>query len=95
MKIFYDPEFIQQLKRLNIRIRKSFREKIAIFQNNPNDSTLDNHPLKKEYLGYRSIDVTTDYRAIFKDVPDGEEIMYYFFFIGTHEQLFNKTIKGD
>lgn len=95
MKIFYDPEFIQQLKRLNVRIRKSFTERIAIFQNNPNDSVLDNHPLEKEYLGHRSIDITVDFRAIFKEVSENKEITYYFFLIGTHDQLFKKTIKDN
>lgn len=53
MKILYDPAFIRQLKKSDVRIRKSFREKIAIFQNNPKDPVLDNHPLKREWEGYR------------------------------------------
>lgn len=91
MKILYDPEFIHQLKKSNVRIHKSFREKIALFQNNPKDPVLDNHPLKREYLGYRSIDITGNYRAIFKEFTEGEDIIYYFFLIGTHEQLYSKT----
>lgn len=35
MKILYDAEFIRQLRKSDVRIRKSFTEKIAIFQNNP------------------------------------------------------------
>ena len=61
MKILYDTEFILQLRKTDVRIQKSFREKIAIFQNNPKDPVLDNHSLKREYLGYRSIDITADY----------------------------------
>ena len=50
----YDPEFIKALKKLNVRIRKSFRQRIAIFAKNPQDSQLNNHPLKGEYEGYIS-----------------------------------------
>ncbi len=90
MKVLYDSEFILQLKETDVRIQKNFREKIAIFQNNPKDPLLDNHSLKREYVGYRSINITADYRAIFKQIPKDEDIIYYFFLIGTHEQLYSK-----
>ena len=88
MKILYDPEFINELKKLDVRIQKSFREKIAVFQNNPDDPTLDNHHLKKDYKEYSSIDITADYRAIFKELHEGKERVYYFFTIGTHKELY-------
>ena len=92
MKIIYDPAFIRKLKKLNVRIRKSFREKIVIFQLNPSDPILDNHPLEQELAGYRSIDITADYRAIFEELQK-EEKVYYFFLIGTHKKLYKPQEK--
>ncbi len=48
----YDPAFIKKLKKLDVRIRKSFRKRIETFAQNPFDLELNNHELKDEYQGY-------------------------------------------
>lgn len=88
MKIVYDPAFIKTLKKLNFRIRKSFKERILLFSKDPYNLQLDNHPLRKKYQRYRSIDITADYRAIYKEIHENEEIIAYFTELGTHEQLY-------
>lgn len=89
MKIKYDPEFIKKLKKQDVRIRKSFRARIALFQKDPNSSELNNHLLEKDYSGYRSIDITNDYRAVYKEVDlGGDEPVAYFSTIGTHDELY-------
>lgn len=90
MRIAYDPAFIKTLKKLNVRIRKSFKERILLFAKDPNNLQLDNHALRKKYQGYRSIDITSDYRAIYKERHAGGEIIAYFTELGTHEQLYGK-----
>lgn len=92
MKVTYDPEFYDQIKKLNIRIRKSLREKILLFSKNPKNPLLNNHSLKREYAGYRSINITADCRAIYEEInkPDQEEPTAYFIKIGTHDQLYIK-----
>ncbi len=86
----YDPAFIKDVKKLDVRIRKSFKQKIAIFAQNPNDPELNNHPLKKEHLGYRSINVTNDYRALYIEKTEGDTTIAYFMAIGTHGELYEK-----
>ena len=88
MNVVLDPVLYKKLKKLNVRIRKNFRKMITIFQLNPSDPILDNHPLEKELTGYRSIDITADYRAVFEELQEGEEKICYFFLIGTHKQLY-------
>lgn len=95
MKRRYDPAFIKALKKTDVRIRKSFKEKIVIFAKNPYDSNLNNHKLKQGYVGYRSIDITAEYRAIYEEINEGDEPIAYFFFIGTHEQLYNPPKKAN
>jgi len=89
MKIQYDPEFIKQLKKTNVRIRKSFIKRIYIFQRNPKDPILRNHELRGEWKGYRSINITADWRALYEEIHAGGEIIAYFSFIGTHKELYS------
>lgn len=93
MKVFYDPSFYKKLKKVDVRIRKSVKEKILIFSKNPNDLQLNNHPLKREYEGYRSIDVTEDWRALYKEVQIANETIAYFTVFGTHDELYGKSEK--
>lgn len=88
MKVRYSPGFFRQYKKANIRIRGSVDEKIKVFLKDPDDPQLDNHQLKDEYLGYRSIDVTADWRAIYEEIDEGEEVVAYFEVLGTHEELY-------
>ena len=88
MTVRFDPEFYTKLKKLDVRIRKSFKERILLFSANPSSPLLRNHVLQREYSGYRSIDITADYRAIYQEKLEGTETVAYFVLIGTHEELY-------
>ena len=88
MIVKYSPTFLTTLKKADVRIRKSFKERITIFYKNPADPQLDNHPLKDNWQGYRSIDVTADWRAIYKKIQEGGETIAYFVAIDTHKELY-------
>ncbi len=88
MKVQYNPDFIRKLKKLDVRIRKSFRERIAIFQKDPFSPQLDNHNLHDKWEGYRSIDITSDWRAIYEEIKERDEPIAYFVTIGTHKELY-------
>jgi len=88
MNVQLDPDFVKRLKKLDVKIRKSFKEKIIKFSKNPQEPQLNNHPLKKQWQGHRSIDITSDWRAIYKEIQAGEEIVAYFVVIGTHKDLY-------
>lgn len=90
MNIIYDPAFIKSLKKVNVIIRKSFKNRIVLFSKDPHNPQLDNHALREKYQGYRSIASTADYRAIYKERHEGEEIVAYFTALGTHKQLYEK-----
>ena len=88
MKVFYDPAFIKKLKKVDVRIRKSVKEKILVFSRNPLDPQLNNHVLRREYKGYRSINITADYRVLYKEVVMANEKIAYFVLLGTHVELY-------
>ena len=77
--------FDKQFAKLNPKIRLHFKDRLVLFQKNPFDRELRNHALKGKYLGYRSIDITGDIRALY--TVKGDTIII-FGFIGTHSQLY-------
>ncbi|MBI2034932.1 MAG: type II toxin-antitoxin system mRNA interferase toxin, RelE/StbE family [Candidatus Levybacteria bacterium] len=88
MKAVFDPAFYRMLKRVDVRIQKRVKERMLLFSNNSNDPQLNNHALQRRWKGYRSIDITADWRAIYKERELDEEIIAYFIAIGTHKQLY-------
>lgn len=88
MKVQYDPDFIKKLKKADIRIRRAFERQLVVFLNNPFDLKLNNHELRGEYIGLRSIDITVDYRAIYEEVKMENEEIVYFTILGTHKELY-------
>lgn len=85
------PRVLERLKRVDVRIRNSFFEKIEIFEKNHQDLILNNHALKRDYLGFRSIDITADWKAVYEEIPSGDtEPIAYFVTIGTHKELYEK-----
>lgn len=88
MTIKYSPAFFKQLKIVDIRIKKSVKERILLFSKNPYDPQLNNHLLKREYKGHRSINITADWRALYRELREGENTLAYFVTLGTHRQLY-------
>ena len=88
MNIQYDPDFIKKLKKLDVRVRKSFKQAITTFSKDPYNPKLDNHPLKKDWKSYRSIDINIDYRAIYEEIEENGEVIAYFVTIGTQKELY-------
>lgn len=88
MIIKYTDNFLKQLKKSDVRIRKAFKQCILLFEKNPNDLELNNHSLREPYQGLSSIDITADYRAIYKEVIQEDDTYIYFTSFGTHTQLY-------
>ena len=77
--------FDKQYSKLNNKTKTIYKNRTAIFKSNPFDFRLRNHALKGKYLGYRSIDITGDVRALYTVKDD---IVIIFGFIGSHSQLY-------
>ncbi|HSW88074.1 MAG TPA: type II toxin-antitoxin system mRNA interferase toxin, RelE/StbE family [Candidatus Saccharimonadales bacterium] len=67
LDIDFTSQFEKQRKAAPQEIRKAFLEALALFLHDHKHPTLRNHPLKEIYAGYRSINVTEDWRALFKE----------------------------
>jgi addiction module RelE/StbE family toxin len=80
----FTPLFNKQRKAAPLEIKQAFRDALDLFDENPIHEALRDHPLTGRYAGLRSIDVTEDWRALYR--IEHERII--FVELGTHEQLY-------
>jgi mRNA-degrading endonuclease YafQ of YafQ-DinJ toxin-antitoxin module len=59
-----------------------------LFASEPFHPLLNNHPLTSDRTGQRTINVTGDWRIIFKELSDGKYELVELVDIGTHSQLY-------
>lgn len=85
MRVDYSKNFLKQYKKLPGKLQLKTDERILLWQHNPNDPVLRDHALHGGYQGYRSISITGDVRALYKQ--KGTAIII-FAFIGSHGQLY-------
>ena len=88
--IEYTEFFNKQRKEAPLEIKIAFREALELFLENPNDPYLRDHALKEKLAGYRSFDITDDWRAVYNIKLIGDQEVIMFHMLGTHEQLYNK-----
>lgn len=74
MSISYHKKFIKDFKKLGRKQKDKFGERQDLLVKDQFNPVLNNHPLVGKYLGYRSINVTGDLRAIFKQ--DGDDVIF-------------------
>jgi addiction module RelE/StbE family toxin len=83
-RIEFSGFFTKQLKAAPREIKVAFVETLQLFRDDPVHPALRNHALTGKYAGFRSIDVTGDWRALYR--AGTERII--FTELGTHPQLY-------
>lgn len=84
MIIVFQDKFEKAFPKFPKKVKEKFKERLIIFERDQFDPVLNNHSLKGKYLGYRSINITGDLRAIYK--KDGVDII--FVTIDSHSNLY-------
>lgn len=84
MEARFHKNFKKKYKRLPPKMQERFYERLELFLSDPYNATLNNHSVEKAFPDCRSINITGDYRAIFKD--QGNVVI--FIIIGTHAELY-------
>lgn len=85
MKIEYHKKFIKLFNKSPRKIQLKFYEKLELFNQDPFNPILDNHSVDGVYPGWRSINITGDYRALFEPLSSYKVM---FMKIGTHSELY-------
>lgn len=85
MDVIFHKTFEKKLTKLPKSMQRQASERIHLFIQNPMDPVLNNHSVEKRFPGCRSINITGDYRAIFKT----QEATAIFINIGSHSDLYS------
>lgn len=86
MQIKFGDVFTKQYDKAPTKVRKAFDERLTLFCANKHHPLLNNHQLLGKYQDCRSINITGDWRAIYRDFDSDETV--YFITLGTHSQLY-------
>lgn len=84
MNIRLHAKFEKMFDPLPRKIQDRFFERAALYRKDPFHPILHNHSVDHAYPGWKSINVTGDYRALYEE--RGNEIV--FMKIGTHSELY-------
>jgi len=85
MRIEFHRSFKKRYKKVSLKIRRRFDEKLSLFEEEPFHPTLNNHPLTGNRVGQWSINVTGDWRALYV-FQDARTVV--FIDIDTHSNLY-------
>jgi addiction module RelE/StbE family toxin len=84
MRVLYKKRFEKEFKKLDEKVKLAFLKRLELFAENRYDRLLRNHLVDVVFPGCRSINISGDLRAIFREEGD----VVIFLHIGTHSQLY-------
>lgn len=87
----YTAKLIKQRKSAPLKVKVAFREAVVLFLEDPDNPQLRNHLLREKYSGFRSINVTDDYRAIFRIKKEKYQSIVTFHELDTHDELYGEN----
>lgn len=85
MHIAFSSNLNKKIKKISTKIVDKFFERLELFKKDKFNPILNNHKLNGEYEGCSSINITGNYRAIFKYINEDHVL---FSDIGTHPELY-------
>jgi len=88
--IDYSKRFLKQFKNAPVLVRRSFQKRVALFLKDPYHPQLRHHRLTGSLQRYKSINITGDWRALFRMIDRSSHAVMFFDSIGTHSQLYGK-----
>lgn len=84
MEIQYKTRFRKEFRKVDHNVQAAIEKRLELFKKNPFHPQLKNHALTGEYKGYRSINITGDWRALYTK----HNHVVWFEGLGTHSQLY-------
>lgn len=85
MQASFSRQFVKQYNKAPKKIRLAFNKRLKLFFRNPQHPVLNNHKLTGRLRGFRSVNVTGDWRTIYSNP---KPLIIIFEAFGTHSQLY-------
>ena len=86
MKIDFHKDFEKGFLKLTLNQQKRIDQALEIFENNPHDPQIKNHPLQGDQKGRRSMAAGGDLRLVFRVENSYERVI--FLSVGTYNQVY-------
>lgn len=86
MFLAYSSKFKKSFKKLSKKDRDSFMKRLNTFLEDEYNPILNNHKLHGEYSEYRSINISSDIRVIYRKINRDACLFYA---IGSHSELYS------
>lgn len=87
MRIVPTKKYMRQAGHMPSVLYKKLQERITLFAEQPFHPLLDNHPMSGSRRGYRSINITGDWRVVYEQI--GADIARLVE-VGTHHNLYGR-----
>jgi addiction module RelE/StbE family toxin len=84
ISIAFERSFEKAYVKLGKDYKEKVKERITLFMPDEFDPILNNHSLNGKYLGYRSINISGNLRAVYKKKGD----IAVFAYLGNHNNLY-------
>jgi len=84
-RLITHKSFDKQFGKLPKEIQQKFLDRSNVFLHDVANPLLNDHALTGKWAGHRSINVTGDFRALYRLIAEDE---YLFAAIGTHSELY-------
>lgn len=88
MQISKHKIFDKSFLKLSDKLKTKVKETLILFWEKPFDKKLNNHALKWIFNWLRSINVTWDYRIIFRELSDNKYEIVELLKVWTHSELY-------
>lgn len=85
MPVLFSRRFSKRRDKLPRSIQEKLSERLRLFGKDPFHPLLNNHSVHEVYPGWRSINVTGDYRALYEE----HNRKLIFMTVGTHSELYD------
>lgn len=80
--------FEKSFRKLSSKLQEKISDVLQIFVEDRYDTRLNNHALKWDFKGLRSINLTGDYRIIFREMKEWYIEIIELIDVNTHSELY-------
>lgn len=88
MKVRFNKRFQKSFEKTSLKIKRAFALRLDLFIKDRFNKLLNNHSLNGGWENYFSINITGDWRAIYRRLDDTKVECVEFVEIGTHSELY-------
>ena len=85
MRFIFERVYKRQYRKLSASMHDRIDERLLLLLTDASNPLLNNHKLNPPYEGFSSINITGDFRLVYKKIDANT---YFLRAIGTHHQLY-------